>query len=170
MLGKEALVVLYQLSRVMSEKREEPLFQVRWWVNVRITIAVAKSYSRMIRGARLPSPLQEQEPIWDPELGIGLQFKIYAQVTPCTTLQTPPSHTGIPPRRTTRGATHRIPYITGYRRKKHTFLRKNQGLDKKPVKQETYQKRGIRDQDNMANKKLTSRKKQLKNENIHLRT
>ena len=29
MLGREALVVLYQLSRVMAEKREETLYQVR---------------------------------------------------------------------------------------------------------------------------------------------
>ena len=61
MLGREALVVISQLGRVMAEKREEePLSQVRGWVNGRIAIAVSRSYSRMIRGARLPSPLRGQ--------------------------------------------------------------------------------------------------------------
>ena len=56
----------------MVEKREESLLQVQWWANVHIAIAIARSYSQMIRGARLPSPLQEREPDWDPESGIGL--------------------------------------------------------------------------------------------------
>ena len=72
MLGREALFILSQLSRVMVDKREEPLSLVRGWVNVRIAIAVARSYSRMIRGARLPSPLREREPDWDLKSGIGL--------------------------------------------------------------------------------------------------
>ena len=72
-LGKEALAVLSQLSQFMSDKREELLLQVRGWVNRRIKIAVVRSYSRMIRGARIPSPLREQEPDWDPELRIGLE-------------------------------------------------------------------------------------------------
>ena len=32
LLGREALVVISQLSEVMAEKREEPLLQVRRWV------------------------------------------------------------------------------------------------------------------------------------------
>ena len=72
MLGREALVVHSQLIRAMSEKREEPLLQVRGWVNGRITITVAMSYSRMIRKACLPSPLQEQDLDWNPESGIVL--------------------------------------------------------------------------------------------------
>ena len=56
----------------MEDKMEEPLSQLREWVNGRTEIAVARSYSHMIRGARLPSPLQEQELVWDPELGIRL--------------------------------------------------------------------------------------------------
>ena len=72
MLGRESLVVLSQLIRVMAEKREEPLLQVQGWVNGRIAIAVARSYSWMIRGAWLPSPLQEQEPVWDLESIIRL--------------------------------------------------------------------------------------------------
>ena len=67
--------MLSQLSRDMAEKMEEPLSQVRGWVNGIIEIAVARSYSQMIYGAWLPSPLQEQEPVWDPESGIGLAGK-----------------------------------------------------------------------------------------------
>ena len=72
MLGREALVMLSQLSRVTEEKREEPPSQVRGWVNRRINIAIVRSYSQMIRRARPPSPLREREPDWDPESGIGL--------------------------------------------------------------------------------------------------
>ena len=71
-LGKESLVLLSQLSQVMEEKREEPLPQVRGWVNGRIAIAVSRSYSQMICGARLPSPLRERETGWNPESGIRL--------------------------------------------------------------------------------------------------
>ena len=72
MLGRESLVMIYQLSRVMEEKREESLWQVRGWINGHISIVDAISYSQMIRRARLPSSLQEQEPDWDMELVIGL--------------------------------------------------------------------------------------------------
>ena len=64
MLGREALVVLSQLRQVMAEKRGE--------LNEHIAIAVVRLYSRMIRGDWLPSPLQEQEPDWDPESGTGI--------------------------------------------------------------------------------------------------
>ena len=57
----------------MAEKREEPLLQVRRRVNGHITIAVARSYSQMIRGACLSSPLREREPDWDLESGIGIE-------------------------------------------------------------------------------------------------
>ena len=72
MLGREALVMLYRLSLVMAEKREEPLLQVYGWVKRNITMAVARSYSLMIRGAHIPSPLWEREPDWDQESGIWL--------------------------------------------------------------------------------------------------
>ena len=61
-LGTEALVVLSQLGRVMAEKREEPFLEVRGWVNGQSVIAVARSYSQMVHGARLPISLWEQEP------------------------------------------------------------------------------------------------------------
>ena len=51
----------------MVEKRDEPILQVREWINGQITIVVVKYYSLMIRGAQLPSPLQDREPDWDPE-------------------------------------------------------------------------------------------------------
>ena len=57
MIGREVLVVLSQLIQAMADKRKEHPSQVRGWVNGRIAIAVASSYSRMIRGARLPIPL-----------------------------------------------------------------------------------------------------------------
>ena len=72
MLGREALVVLAQLSRTMAAKMDEPISHVRGWINDRIAIAVERSYSRMIHGARLPSLLRDREPDWDPESGIGL--------------------------------------------------------------------------------------------------
>ena len=44
MLGKKVLVVLTNLSHLMAAKMEEPILQVRFWVNFRITTAVARSY------------------------------------------------------------------------------------------------------------------------------
>ena len=46
-MGKEALVVLTTLSRLMAAKMDEPIVHVTIWVNVRIAIAVARSYSRV---------------------------------------------------------------------------------------------------------------------------
>ena len=65
-------VVLSQLSRVMAEKMEESLSQIRRWVNGRITIAVARSYSQMIRRTRLPSHLRQRKQGLDTESGIRL--------------------------------------------------------------------------------------------------
>ena len=48
MLEKEALVVLTNLIRLMAEKLKKPLSHVRGWVNGRIAITVARSYSCMI--------------------------------------------------------------------------------------------------------------------------
>ena len=42
MLGKEAPVVLTNLSGIMVTKLEKSLSHVRGWVNVRISIAVAR--------------------------------------------------------------------------------------------------------------------------------
>ena len=59
MLGKEALVVLANLSRLVAAKMEEPISHVHGWVIGRIAIAVARSYSLMIRGAHLSITLQD---------------------------------------------------------------------------------------------------------------
>ena len=64
-LRKEALVVLSGFSRLMAEKHEEPMSQVQGWINGRIAIVVTRLYYSMIHGARLPSPLREQEPDWN---------------------------------------------------------------------------------------------------------
>ena len=71
-LGREDVLVLSPLIQVMAEKRENPLLQVQGWVNGLIAIAVARSYSQMIHGARLPSTLRERDLDWDLESGIGL--------------------------------------------------------------------------------------------------
>ena len=41
----------------MAAKKEELLLKLRGWVNGLMEIAVARSLSRMICGAQLPSPL-----------------------------------------------------------------------------------------------------------------
>ena len=65
MMIKEALVVLTTLSQLMAVK-------ITGWVNRRIAIAVARSYSRVLRGARAPSPLWTREPEWASGSGLGL--------------------------------------------------------------------------------------------------
>ena len=72
MLGREALDVLENLSQLMAAEMDEPISHVRVWINGRIEIAVARSYSQIIHGYRLPNPLRDQYPKWDPELGLGL--------------------------------------------------------------------------------------------------
>ena len=72
MLGREALVVLANLSRLMAAKIDEPIFHMQGWISGRIAITVARSYSFIICGDILPSSLWDQEPYWDPEFGLGL--------------------------------------------------------------------------------------------------
>ena len=72
MIGKDALVVLANLSQLMSEKMEEPILHVSTWVNGPISIAVARSYSCGIHGACLPSPLWDRDPDWELGLCLGL--------------------------------------------------------------------------------------------------
>ena len=71
-LGREALVVLVNLSQLMAEKTDDPISRVQGCINSHIAIAVTSLYSCMIYGARLPSPLQDREPYWDPALGLWL--------------------------------------------------------------------------------------------------
>ena len=48
MMVKEALVVLATLSLVMAVKMDEPIFHITGWVNGRIAIVLAMSYSRVL--------------------------------------------------------------------------------------------------------------------------
>ena len=64
--------VLATLSQIMGGKLEVPISHACGWVNGRITIVVALLYSHMICGARLPSPLRDQETDWDVVSGLGL--------------------------------------------------------------------------------------------------
>ena len=43
------------------------------WITSHITIAVTRSYSRIIHRSQIPIPLWEREPDWDTESGIGLE-------------------------------------------------------------------------------------------------
>ena len=72
MMGNEALVVFTNLSQLMSTKIDKPMLHVTGWVNVRIKIAVVRSYSRVLRGALYPSPLRTQKPEWSLVLVLGL--------------------------------------------------------------------------------------------------
>ena len=72
MLGKDAQVVLTTLSQLMAPKTEEQILHVKSWVNGQIAIAVARLYSPMLRRARVPIPLQTQEPDWESVSGLGL--------------------------------------------------------------------------------------------------
>ena len=56
----------------MAVKMEEPISYIRGWVNVWITIAVARSYSCMIHISQLPSPLLDREPDWESGLVMEL--------------------------------------------------------------------------------------------------
>ena len=56
----------------MAAKMDEPISNVRGWINGRTEIAVAIYYSHMIRGAQLPSPQWDRNPDWDTESGFGL--------------------------------------------------------------------------------------------------
>ena len=72
MLVKEALVVLANSSRLMSEKMEEPVLNMHGWVTGRIAIVVTRSYSLTIHGAHLPSTLRERDPDLESGSGLGL--------------------------------------------------------------------------------------------------
>ena len=56
-LGNKALVVLANLSQITAEKMEEPILHMSGWINGRIKIVIARSYSRMIWGACIPSTI-----------------------------------------------------------------------------------------------------------------
>ena len=73
MLVKEAQFALATFSRLMEEKMKEPIFHIKGWVNVWISIAVARLYYWMICIAQVPRPLWTQDP--DQESGLVLGFE-----------------------------------------------------------------------------------------------
>ena len=73
MLGKESLTVLANLSRLVAAKINESIPHVQGWINGHITIEIDRSYSRMICGYRITSPLQDWEADWDPASGLELE-------------------------------------------------------------------------------------------------
>ena len=79
MLGKEDLVVLANLSWIMAVKMEAPTLHMRVWINIRISISVARFYSCMIRGSRLPSTLRGRDTDWESGSGLGLAQQIAFQ-------------------------------------------------------------------------------------------
>ena len=71
-LGRETLVLLTNLIWLMAEKTDNPILHVCGCINGPIEISVERSYSRIIRGTRLPGPLRDREPDWGPTSGLGL--------------------------------------------------------------------------------------------------
>ena len=65
MFGKEALVILANLSQIMAAKMKEPIYHMSGWINSRFEIIVARLYSRIIRGSCLSSPLRDKDPDWE---------------------------------------------------------------------------------------------------------
>ena len=69
---KEAQLVLVILIWLIDAKMDEPILQVKCWVNVRIAIAVVRLYYRILRRAQVTITLQTQEQDWASGLGLGL--------------------------------------------------------------------------------------------------
>ena len=72
MLLEKALCVLINLSQLVSAQMEKPILHVHGWINSQIKIAVAGSYSHMICGTRLTSPVQDRDNDWRSDSGLGL--------------------------------------------------------------------------------------------------
>ena len=73
MFGKRALVILPCLSWLMAEKCEDPISNAHGCFNGQIKIMVVGSYSLMIYGFCLSSPMQDQELDWYPWLILSLK-------------------------------------------------------------------------------------------------
>ena len=71
-MGKDTQVVLATLSQIMATKMDETILHVKSWVNGQIAIAVARSYSQVLRGAQFPIPLHTLELEWALGSGLGL--------------------------------------------------------------------------------------------------
>ena len=76
MLRKETQVVLATFSSLMAAEKEKPILHIKVWVDIRITIAVARSYYQILREDHVTSPLGTQDTDWELDwgsvLGLGL--------------------------------------------------------------------------------------------------
>ena len=72
MLGREALVILANLSQIVASKMDEPIFHMQGFINDIISIAVARSFSQIIFGYRILIPLWDRDPGWDQAPGLRL--------------------------------------------------------------------------------------------------
>ena len=72
MLGKEAQVLLKQLSQIMVEKMEEPVSHMRGWIDRKVVIAVTRFYSHILCYASLPITLWCRKPKLDSGSGLLL--------------------------------------------------------------------------------------------------
>ena len=72
MLGNKTMVVIDNLIQLMVENMEEPIPHVPGLGNGWIEIAVMRLYSCMIRGALLPSTLQDRDLDWEFVLSLVL--------------------------------------------------------------------------------------------------
>ena len=72
MMEMGSQVKISNLRQIMDAKVDGTIYHIKGWVNVWISIAVASSYSWVIHGSWVPSPLHSWEPDWDLGLGMGL--------------------------------------------------------------------------------------------------
>ena len=72
MLGRETLDILRNVSQLMAETIDELILHMQGYIDTCIKISVARSYLWMISGDQLPILLNERDPDWDPESGLGL--------------------------------------------------------------------------------------------------
>ena len=88
-IGKESLVVLATLIRIIAAKMDKPILHVTVWVNGHTAIAVTRLYSRVLRLAQSPSILRTRKPEWVAVSGLGLaQYLFHAKISSRTQTRT----------------------------------------------------------------------------------
>ena len=88
MLGREALAVLANLSRIMAEKIDVPILHLRGWIYGRIKISVVRSYSCMIHKAQLISSLRDRSRTGTRHWASDCHIKLRSTITSCAHPQT----------------------------------------------------------------------------------